>query len=103
VTITAGSGLTGGGNLTANRTIALDAASIASLGKADTALQAPGGSTGQILAKNSGTDNDVAWVSSEAATAVSYGPQTLTEAQQTQARSNIGVVLPPQGRLTLVN
>jgi len=89
VTITAGVGLDGGGDLSANRTVSLDAASIASLGKADTALQAPGGTTGQILAKNSGADNDVAWVSSEAATAVSYGPQTLTAAQQTQARQNI--------------
>lgn len=91
VTITAGDGLTGGGNLTANRSIALNAASIASLEKADTALQAPGGSTGQILAKSSDTDNDVSWVSSEAATAVSYGPQTLTEPQKAQARVNIGV------------
>lgn len=90
ITITAGTGLTGGGNLTANRTVALNAASIASLGKADTAIQAPGGSTGQILAKSSNTTNDVAWVSSESATAVSYGPQTLTEEQQSQARANIG-------------
>lgn len=89
ITITAGTGLTGGGNLTANRTVALNAASIASLGKADTAIQAPGGSTGQILTKNSNTTNDVGWVSSEAATAVSYGPQTLTGAQKGQARANI--------------
>lgn len=89
-TITAGTGLTGGGNLAANRTVALNAASIASLGKADTAIQAPGGSTGQILAKNSATTNDVGWVSSEAATAVSYGPQTLTESQKWQALANIG-------------
>lgn len=89
ITVTAGSGLTGGGNLTANRTVALNAASIASLAKADTALQAPGGTTGQILAKSSNATNDVAWVSSEAATAVSYGPQTLTPTQQAQARKNI--------------
>lgn len=89
VTVSAGTGLTGGGNLTANRSVALNAASIASLAKADTALQAPGGTTGQILAKNSNTTNDVGWVSSEAATAVSYGPQTLTESQQAQARKNI--------------
>ena len=38
-TITAGTGLTGGGDLSANRTISLNAASIASLAKADTALQ----------------------------------------------------------------
>lgn len=38
-TITAGAGLTGGGDLAANRTLALDAASIASLAKAYTAVQ----------------------------------------------------------------
>lgn len=92
VTVSAGAGLTGGGNLTANRSIALNAASISSLGKADTALQAPGGTTGQILAKSSNTTNDVGWVSSEAATAVSYGPQTLTDPQKTQARTNIASV-----------
>lgn len=102
--VIAGAGLTGGGDLSASRTVnvgegtgisvaadavSLNAASISSLAKADTALQAPGGTTGQILAKNSATTNDVVWVSSEAATAVSYGPQTLTDAQQSQARQNI--------------
>lgn len=38
-TISAGSGLTGGGNLSADRTIALSTSSIASLAKADSALQ----------------------------------------------------------------
>lgn len=38
-TISAGTGLTGGGSLAANRTISLDSASIASLALADTALQ----------------------------------------------------------------
>lgn len=38
-TITAGTGLTGGGDLSANRTLALNAASVASLVKADTAVQ----------------------------------------------------------------
>ena len=38
--ISAGTGLTGGGNLTANRTISLNSTSIASLGLADTAIQA---------------------------------------------------------------
>lgn len=38
-TITTGTGLTGGGDLSANRIISLDAASIASLEKADSALQ----------------------------------------------------------------
>ncbi|WP_249977609.1 tail fiber protein [Vreelandella olivaria] len=37
--INAGNGLTGGGNLTANRTISLDGATITSLGKADSAVQ----------------------------------------------------------------
>ena len=39
VQIIAGTGLTGGGTLEANRTLSLSAATIASLGKADTALQ----------------------------------------------------------------
>jgi hypothetical protein len=38
-TVTAGTGLTGGGALSSNQTIALSAASVTSLGKADTALQ----------------------------------------------------------------
>jgi hypothetical protein len=38
-TISAGTGLTGGGDLTVNRTLALSAATQASLAKADTALQ----------------------------------------------------------------
>lgn len=38
-TVSPGTGLTGGGDLSANRTLALNAASIASLAKADTALQ----------------------------------------------------------------
>lgn len=90
VTVTAGSGLTGGGNLTANRTVSLNASSIASLAKADTAIQAPGGATGQVLTKNSATTNDVSWQTVAAATAVSYAPQTLNSAQQLQARQNIG-------------
>lgn len=39
ITVTGGTGLTGGGDLSANRTISLDSASIASLSLADTALQ----------------------------------------------------------------
>jgi hypothetical protein len=45
--ITAGAGLTGGGDLTADRSIALNAASVASLGKADSAVQ-PAGIAGLI-------------------------------------------------------
>ncbi len=52
-TITAGDGLTGGGDLSANRTIALNAASIASLAKADSALQSSNiGSTVQAYSAN---------------------------------------------------
>lgn len=43
VTISAGTGLTGGGNLTTNRTVSLNAASIASLAKADSAVQTVNG------------------------------------------------------------
>lgn len=43
VTISAGSGLTGGGNLTANRTVSLNAASIASLAKAESSVQTVNG------------------------------------------------------------
>jgi len=39
ITVSAGTGLTGGGDLSSNRSIALDSASVASLGKADTAVQ----------------------------------------------------------------
>lgn len=39
ITVSAGTGLTGGGDLSANRSIALDSTSVASLGKADTAVQ----------------------------------------------------------------
>lgn len=44
-TLTAGTGLTGGGDLTANRSLALNSASIASLAKADSALQPTTGAT----------------------------------------------------------
>ena len=41
ISISAGTGLTGGGDLTTNRTIGLSTATQTSLGKADTAMQAP--------------------------------------------------------------
>ncbi|MCI0998966.1 hypothetical protein HWD97_02605 [Ochrobactrum sp. C6C9] len=88
--INAGAGLSGGGDLSADRSLSLSAATQASLAKADSAVQAPGGTAGQILAKASSDPNDVDWVNIEGATAVSYGPQTLTLAQQGQARANIG-------------
>lgn len=77
-----------------------DFATAAQGAKADTALQPgnaalvpSGGTTGQVLVKDSDTDYDTGWVSSAAATAVSYAPQTLTSAQQTQARVNIDAML----------
>ncbi|SCD24316.1 hypothetical protein [Brucella inopinata] len=87
--VNAGAGLSGGGDLSADRTLTLSVATQASLAKADSAIQAPGGAAGQILAKASSDPNDVGWVNIEGATAVSYGPQTLSLAQQGQARENI--------------
>lgn len=49
----AGTGLTGGGDLSADRTLALSSGSIASLAKADTAVQP--GALGTAAAKNTGT------------------------------------------------
>lgn len=117
VTISAGTGLTGGGSLAANRTIALSSTSIASLGKADTAVQPgslatvatsgayndlsgrpvagqfvpSGGAAGQVLVKSSAANYDTQWSTSAAATSVSYAPQTLSPSEQGQARENIGV------------
>lgn len=50
-----------------------------------------GGTTGQVLAKVSNTDNDTDWVdqSGGAGAAVLYTAQTLTAPQKTQGRSNI--------------
>lgn len=110
--VIAGAGLTGGGDLSDSRTISvgagtgisvaadavsLDAPTIASLAKADTAIQAPGGTAGQVLSKSSATEGDVSWADVEGATAVSYGPQTLTPEQQGQARSNIDAFKTPSG------
>lgn len=53
-TLTAGTGLTGGGNLSADRTIALNSTSIASLAKADTAVQP--GSLAAIATSGSASD-----------------------------------------------
>ncbi len=50
-----------------------------------------GGLTSQSLVKSSDSDYDTQWSTSAAATAVSYAPQTLTDAQRAQARANIGV------------
>lgn len=82
---------------TATQTALDGKATTAQGAKADTAIQAPGGSTGQVLTKNSGAENDVSWQTVAAATAVSYGPQTLTAAQQAQARTNISAFEQPSG------
>jgi len=82
---------------TATQTALNGKATTAQGAKADTAIQAPGGSIGQVLTKNSGTDGDVAWQTVAAATAVSYGPQTLTAPQQAQARTNISAFEQPSG------
>lgn len=57
LTISAGTGLTGGGNLSANRTIALNAASIASLALADSAVQP--GSLGALASKDQVSISDI--------------------------------------------
>ncbi|CAB4327683.1 hypothetical protein [Brucella sp. 191011898] len=88
--VIAGAGLSGGGDLSADRALSLSPATQASIAKADTAIQAPGGTAGQVLTKSSEADNDVAWQNVAAATAVSYGPQSLNDAQRAQARANIG-------------
>jgi hypothetical protein len=101
--INAGTGLSGGGDLSADRSLSLSAATQASLAKADSAIQAPGGTAGQILAKASSDPNDVGWVNIEGATAVSYGPQSLTLAQQGQARANIGAGIIAGFRNKIIN
>jgi hypothetical protein len=53
-------------------------------------LPAAAGTNGQLLSTD-GSGN-VSWVTSGAATAVSYASQTLTTNQQAQARSNIGAI-----------
>ncbi|MGW6778967.1 hypothetical protein ACWF50_13100 [Brucella pseudogrignonensis] len=58
---------------------------------ADSALQAPGGSAGQVLTKSGNGDNEVEWKSVASATAVSYGPQELVDAEKKQVRDNIGI------------
>lgn len=48
-----------------------------------------GGLTSQSLVKSSDSDYDTEWVTSAAATAVSYAPQALNSEQKGQARANI--------------
>lgn len=90
--IVAGIGLVGGGDFSADRMLSLSETTRASLAKADTALQGPGGKAGQVYTKQSDADGDAIWQNVEAATAVSYGPQDLSEEQKEQARNNIGAL-----------
>jgi hypothetical protein len=98
--VVAGTGLSGGGSLSADVTLNLSSATQTSLGLADTAIQdgsnaliPNGGTTGQVLVKNSNTNRDTAWSTVAAATAVSYAAQSLNDSQQSQARSNISAPL----------
>lgn len=59
ITVSGGTGLTGGGDLSANRTISLDSSSIASLSLADSALQA--GDNVSELTNDAGYITGVAW------------------------------------------
>lgn len=95
--VIAGTGLSGGGSLSADVTLNLSAATQTSLGLANTAIQdgsnallPNGGTTGQVLVKNSNTNRDTVWATVAAATAVSYSPQSLTTSQQNQVASNLG-------------
>lgn len=98
--IIAGTGISGGGALSADVTLNLSAATQTSLGLANTAIQdgsnaliPNGGTLGQVLVKNSNTNRDTGWATVAAATAVSYSSQSLTAAQQLQARINISSAL----------
>lgn len=62
-------------------------------------LMPAGGTTDQSLVKASDADYDTVWVTSAAATAVSYAAQTLTGPQQAQARANISAVSPSEAVL----
>lgn len=98
--VIAGSGLSGGGPLSTDVTLNLSASTQTSLSLANTAIQdgnnalvPNGGTTGQVLVKNSNTNRDTGWATVSAATAVSYTAQSLNAAQQQQARSNISAAL----------
>lgn len=95
--VIAGTGISGGGSLSADVTLNLSAATQTSLGLANTAIQdgsnalvPNGGTSGQVLVKNSNTNRDTGWATIAAATAVSYAAQSLNATQQAQARTNIG-------------
>lgn len=56
-----------------------------------------GGQVGQVLAKATSSDYDVHWVNQSGGggdpNAVLFTPQTLTDVQKAQARTNIGIVV----------
>lgn len=58
----------------------------------DAALLPAGGVAGQVLARLGDGERRCGWVNVASATAVSYGPQQLSQAQQSTARANIGAV-----------
>lgn len=72
--IIAGTGLTGGGNLTADRTISANFGTTANTVCAGNRGVPAGGSTGQSLVKVSGTNYDMAWQTPGAS---GFGPLTL--------------------------
>ncbi|MFC0284825.1 hypothetical protein ACFFJB_14905 [Camelimonas abortus] len=88
VTISAGTGLTGGGDLTSNRTISLDAASVASLAMADAAVRYDTDSQGlnSTQRTNALTNLGVTSTGRSVLTAASQsGARTAIEAQQSHA------------------
>lgn len=80
-------------NSTAYATAAQGEAADTAIQPGDDALVPPGGTSGEVLVKASGTDFDTEWTAIAAATAVSYAAQSLTVEQQAQARANIGLDL----------
>jgi hypothetical protein len=82
LTLTAGTGLDGGGNLTTNRSFALDAATQASLALADTATQ-PGGNVSSLV-------NDAGYSTFDGVySSLSGIPSTFTPSAHNQAWSTI--------------
>jgi hypothetical protein len=80
---TSGTGLSGGGDLTADRTITLDPTALAGDAAFDALGAIPtGGATAQVLAKASGTNYDTAWndpkFSWNTASGFYYGPPSAT-------------------------
>lgn len=99
--VIAGSGLTGGGDLSSDKTINVGAGVGITVNSDDVSLSPTtisrlipsAGTTSQVLTKNSNSDYDVSWLTVAGATAVSYAPQSLSASQQLQARLNISSAL----------